>query len=164
MPSSRAIAAPWSSGLPCSLTIAAAPPIRSASAGVTARVELDLAHPPSDRCALDRANRAAQVGEDLVEADHAPAQRPVDLPVVELFVGEVRPACGDVRLAERRDGSEAADAVMDAPEAPRVHAAPAEVLGGAAEVTQLPVEHGADSVGVDKELSLIHISEPTRPY
>src|SRR5258708_21414623 len=90
-------------------------------------------------------------------AHHAPAQRAHHFPELDaigigLAAGLL--IAGKQLLAR----AEAADRLVDFAEAPGIDADPAEILHGIAEMRELPVQHRAQALGTDDEISMAEIA------
>src|SRR4051812_37409926 len=118
---------------------------------------LVLAAPPADSGQLHRPHGARQVGERLSDAHHAPLQRAQDLPPAD-DVGVDGPAR---RLGIGREQvvvvAEPADGTVDT-ESPRLHTQPPEILHWVAEMRQLPIEDGAQTIRADDEVAVAEVA------
>jgi len=96
--------------------------------------------------------------ERLADADHPPFQRAERDPEPQRVLVDRLPAPGPVGTQQIVDVAESADELAGDAETPRLHAQPAEILDGIAEMGELPIEHRAYAFRPDDEVAVAEVA------
>src|SRR5258705_8838874 len=90
-------------------------------------------------------------------AHHAPAQRAHHFP--EFYPVRIHMAAsGLVSGKQFFAAAKAADRLVDLAKAPRIDADPPKILHGVTEMRELPIEHRAQPIGADDEITVPEIA------
>src|SRR5438876_7701501 len=115
--------------------------------------ELHLGGEPSEHRELDTPLLSREVAARLSERADGPLQIADDLPVIERGERDVPAGERVVALEIRLHLADAAEAQLIDAEAPRPHQRPSDVFGRIAAVTELPIEHVAETRRGDGEVT-----------
>src|SRR5262249_53124270 len=115
--------------------------------------QLHLAGPPAEARQLDARRLSGEVAVRLRHTADRPAQVAQKLPEAQRRVIHLGPAGRLVRLVDLLGLADAAQLEVVAAEAPRADARPGEVLGGVADVGELPVEDAHQPLRPDHEVA-----------